>query len=226
MLTYLHNYKLILTKVAYLWYSLKQFFFSVRQCNFADTTHPSWPANFVLVAAIFTGLSCFWVHRELMKICVHSLRARRWCHPLFGNIVDLAVCNAWLLDKGDCVSLSKTVMPLKNFRLAVSWFVRSKRPATFRAARSSPPGASRTESNVTPTIIGRHTLPSVDAIRMDTNLHQLSVYAKARQTCKNCSHHNKIHRSRWMCGVCKITFSYWKEKLFQWISQIGNFCYN
>ena len=71
------------------------------------------------------------------------LRARRWYLHLFGYIVDLAVCNAWLLYKRDCVSLCKTTMPLKNFRLEISSFARSKRPPTFRAARYSLAGASR-----------------------------------------------------------------------------------
>ena len=63
--------------------------------------------------------------REVDKsdVLVHlyqtPLRAHRWYIRILGYLIDMCVCNAWLLHKTQCVSLKETLMPLRKFRLKI-----------------------------------------------------------------------------------------------------------
>ena len=130
------------------------------------------------------------------------MRARRWYMRLFGYIIDLCVCNAWLLYKRDCVALKVKPMPLKNFRLEISQFARAAKSLEQRSLRSSPT-SSPPSSPVASSRRGIRTeFPAAD-VRFQ-GAHHLPVFMQVRQTCKYCSTKAVPHRTRWMCTVCKI----------------------
>ena len=128
------------------------------------------------------------------------MRARRWYMRLFGYVLDLCVCNAWILYKRDCTALKEKPMPLKQFRMDISRFARCHKAMTSRlvVTRSSPE---------VPLIVprkGQRTEPPTEQCRYDASKMHLPVFVTTRQTCKRCSHKDDIHRSRWMCSVCQV----------------------
>ena len=125
------------------------------------------------------------------------MRARRWYMRLFGYILDLCICNAWILYKRDCVAMGEKPMPLKNFRLDVSRFARCHKAMT-RITRTSP-----SQPLPIPRKGIRAQIPPVEK-RYDTSKPHLPMFVTNRQTCKHCSTKASVHRSRWMCTVCQI----------------------
>ena len=120
---------------------------------------------------------------------------------MFGYVLDLCVCNAWILYKRDCKALKEKPMPLKQFRLDISRFARCHKAMTSRIAvtRSSTPEA--------PLIMprkGQRSEPPSDQCRYDATKMHLPVSVPIRQTCKRCSHKDDMHRSRWMCSACHV----------------------
>ena len=127
------------------------------------------------------------------------MRARRWYIRLFGYAVDLCICNAWLCYKRDCVALNEKPMPLKIFRLDISRFARCQQNLRPRVTRlSSNPGAQ------TPPQRGQRAIMPTLATRFDPTKLHLPKFVPNRQTCKHCSTKGDIHRSRWICTVCKV----------------------
>ena len=144
------------------------------------------------------------------------MRARRWYIRLFGYAIDLAICNAWILYKRDfnawSAGTSEKVMPLKNFRLVISDFARCQKGLIPRRLRSADhvvdaatvvvPSSQDIASNLLRR--GQKTIPPPDNLRYDNSKYHCPIYVKTRQTCKLCSKNNDIHRTKWMCRVCKV----------------------
>ena len=129
------------------------------------------------------------------------MRARRWYLRLFGYALDLCVCNAWILYKRDCLAMKDKPMTLKHFRMDISSFTRCQKPmGPSRATRSSP--SLHQPANI-PRRGVRAELPSSQQ-RYDVSTLHLPVNVSTRQTCKHCSTKAEVHRSRWMCEVCKV----------------------
>lgn len=127
------------------------------------------------------------------------MRTKRYYMKLFGYILDLITCNAWILFKRDCMALNVTFMPLKDFRLDVSSAIKSQRAESTRLSR----GALERSSVPLPKRGQRADIPNVAQRQDATKLH-LPTHVKMRQTCKHCSNSKNIHRSRWMCETCKV----------------------
>ena len=127
-------------------------------------------------------------------------KARRYYMRLFAYILDLVICNSWILYKRDCVALKeKKVMPLKDFRLSVSFWLRSFKSFVPKVSRTS---LGRPVVPV-PKKGQRAVIPSVQSRQDATSLH-MPLYVKNRQTCKYCSTKDQVHRSRWVCETCKV----------------------
>ena len=128
------------------------------------------------------------------------VKARRWYIPIFGYLIDLCICNAWLVYKRDCKILNEKNVGLKEFRLDIATaFLQNK--ITARSTRLS--SASLTLDCPTPRQGQRLPAPS-DNVRFDRTLNHLPVFTSQRLTCKFYSRQNNLHRTRWMCDVCKI----------------------
>ena len=128
------------------------------------------------------------------------VKARRWYIPIFGYLIDLCICNAWLVYKHDCKFLNEKNVGLKEFRLDIATaFLQNK--ITARSTRLS--SASLTLDCPTPRQGQRLPAPS-DNVRFDRTLNHLPVFTSQRLTCKFYSRQNNLHRTRWMCDVCKI----------------------
>ncbi|XP_026766406.3 histone-lysine N-methyltransferase PRDM9 isoform X2 [Pangasianodon hypophthalmus] len=56
----------------------------------------------------------------LINLYKSPMKSKRWYLPLFGYILDLSICNAWLVYKRDCTLLEANPLPLKKFRLSVA----------------------------------------------------------------------------------------------------------
>ncbi|MCJ8740469.1 hypothetical protein PDJAM_G00059200 [Pangasius djambal] len=56
----------------------------------------------------------------LINLYKSPMKSKRWYLPLFGYILDLSICNAWLVYKRDCTLLDANPLPLKKFRLSVA----------------------------------------------------------------------------------------------------------
>ena len=130
------------------------------------------------------------------------LRARRWYIRIFGYAIDVSMCNAWLLYKRDCKEDGKQPMSLKTFRLQVSEVYRGKDTVNrkMRATRRNSVGVG---TPPLPKHGQRSKQPDVKT-RADVKLAHMPVAVKQRQTCKFCSTKAEVHRSRWMCTICKI----------------------
>lgn len=126
------------------------------------------------------------------------MRARRWYMRLFGYALDLCVCNAWILYKRDCIALKEMPMPLKNFRLDISRFARCQNSVVAKVTRLSSKGPMPV-----PQRGQRSPLPSLQ-LQYDLSKGHMPTFVPTRQTCKRCCTKNGIHRSRWMCEVCKV----------------------
>lgn len=142
------------------------------------------------------------IDKSDMLVHLHKtpMRARRWYMRLFGYVLDLCVCNAWILYKRDCTALGDTPMPLKQFRLDISRFAcchksMVARPITTRLSPEQP--------LVIPRKGQRLERPS-DHNRYDMSKYHMPVYTNTRQTCKRCSHKDDMHRSKWMCSACNV----------------------
>ncbi|MPC59338.1 hypothetical protein E2C01_053356 [Portunus trituberculatus] len=127
------------------------------------------------------------------KACMVPLyhsSSKRYYLRLLGYIVDLCVCNSWLLYKGDCKALEVPPMPFKNFRLDISSSARNKKGMQSKVTRAS---LSRQEVPL-PSHGQRCEVPRMEKLQDATSLH-LPCHVTMRQTCKHCSHKNAIHRS-------------------------------
>ena len=141
------------------------------------------------------------------------MRARRWYIRLFGYALDLAICNAWILYKRDFnawnAGTEEKIMPLKNFRLAISDFARCQKGLIPRSLRSSDPAAAAVvpaSQDIASNLLrrGQKSTPPPDDLRYDTSKYHCPLYVQNRQTCKFCSKTTDVHRSKWMCRVCKV----------------------
>lgn len=143
------------------------------------------------------------------------MRARRWYIRLFGYALDLAICNAWVLYKRDFnawkAGSDEKVMPLKKFRLAISNFARCQKgliPRSLRSSMDSPSAADRvpTSQDVDNSLLrrGQKTIPPPDGLRYDQSKYHCPVYVQNRQTCKLCSKKSEVHRTKWICNVCRV----------------------
>ena len=126
-------------------------------------------------------------------------KAKKYYMRLFAYILDLIICNAWILYKRDCLALQCDSQPLKDFRLDISFWLRSFKTPITKVTRSSLgtrdiPLSKQGQRAVLPTIQSRQ-----DA----TSLH-MPKHVEMRQTCKFCSGKGHVHRSRWMCEECKV----------------------
>ena len=143
------------------------------------------------------------IDKSDMLVHLHKtpMRARRWYMKMFGYVLDLCVCNAWILYKRDCNALKEKPMPLKQFRLDISRFARCHKAMTSRIA------VTRSLSPEVPLIVprkGQRLEPPSDQCRYDPSKMHLPVSVTIRQTCKRCSHKDDMHRSRWMCSACQV----------------------
>ncbi|KAK3885604.1 hypothetical protein Pcinc_010195 [Petrolisthes cinctipes] len=125
------------------------------------------------------------------------MKSRRWYIRLYGYVVDLCISNAWVLYKRDAIALLEKPMPLKNFRLEISTFALSYKNRPARMIRNTP------EPFVLPKRGQRTSLPS-DNLRYDFSKFHCPEIVKQRMTCKFCSTKDDLHRSRWICNVCKV----------------------
>lgn len=130
-------------------------------------------------------------------------RARRWYIPIVGYLLDLSVCNAWLLYKRDCVSLSVPPMPLKVFRLEIASSMTQCSVPIPRVLRLSSSSQRHESTSPKPCKVGQKSPPVPNSTRYDTSLPHMPVYS-SRQTCKHYSSQNNLHRSRWMCETCNV----------------------
>ena len=131
-------------------------------------------------------------------------RARRWYMRILGYLIDMCVCNAWLLHKRLCVSLKETSMPLRKFRLKIFRSMVSNGTNVPRVSHhSSENGFSAGPS---PKVLkrGERSQGTPDHVRFNASLLHMPTFSKARQTCKHCSHQRNLHRSRWMRDVCNV----------------------
>ncbi|XP_068208588.1 piggyBac transposable element-derived protein 3-like [Palaemon carinicauda] len=126
-------------------------------------------------------------------------RAKRYYMRLFAYLLDLIICNAWILYKRDCLALQTNPKPLKDFRLDISNWLRSFKTSNFRITRNS----LGTRDVPLPKRGQRAVLPSIESRQDATALH-MPKHVTMRQTCKFCSTAGHIHRSRWMCEECKV----------------------
>ena len=66
------------------------------------------------------------------------MRAKRWYLPIFGYVIDICICNAWLLYKRDCYKLEvQKIKPLKAFRLEISAVARGFKGQVKKTTRLS-----------------------------------------------------------------------------------------
>ena len=137
--------------------------------------------------------------RQLYKT---PFRSKRWYLRIFGYAIDVSICNAWLLYNRDCVEDGTKPMSLKTFRLQVSEKFRGQDTDT-RNERASRPNSTEAAAPSHPKWGYRAKLPDTK-VRTDAKLGHMPVAVKQRQTCKCCSTKEHIHRSRWMCSICKV----------------------
>lgn len=82
---------------------------------------------------------------ELVHLYKTPTKLKRWYLPLFGYVLDVSVCNAWLLYKQECSVLKEKPMPFKRFRVTVAHTLKGlhKMPAQVgRPLCTSPPPAN------------------------------------------------------------------------------------
>ncbi|KAL0195380.1 hypothetical protein M9458_008952 [Cirrhinus mrigala] len=85
---------------------------------------------------------------DLSDMLVHlyksQMKSKRWYLPLFGYVLDLSVCNAWVLYRQDCSALKEKPMPLKRFSVTVAHTLEGLHKMPSRIGRplcTSPPPA-------------------------------------------------------------------------------------
>ena len=135
----------------------------------------------------------------LVHLYKTPMKARRWYMKLFGYVLDVCICNAWLLYKRDCIALKENHMPLKMFRLDISRYARCQKTMNPRTTRLS--------MNHEPMHIakrGQKTSLPHETQRYEPKEWHMPVYVSNRQTCKHCSKKEDVHRTRWMCSACKV----------------------
>ena len=135
----------------------------------------------------------------LVHLYKTPMRARRWYMRLFGYVMDVCISNAWLLYKRDCAALQEKPMPLKHFRLDISRYARCQKSLAPRTARLSSP---RDPPHL-PKRGQKTSLPHETQL-YEPKEWQMPVYVTSRQTCKHCSKKEQVHRTSWMCMVCKV----------------------
>ena len=135
----------------------------------------------------------------LVHLYKTPMKARRWYMRLFGYVLDVCISNAWLLYKRDCAALKEKHMPLKVFRLDISRYARCQKTMTPRSTRMS--------LNREPIYVakrGQKTSLPHENQRFEPKEWHMPVFVTSRQTCKHCSTRDQVHRTRWMCTVCKV----------------------
>ena len=141
------------------------------------------------------------------------LRSRRWPLKIFGYCIDVCIANAWLCYKRDVTKLNEKPMSLKMFRLHISRFCRLHKKLRVYSSHSMrspgvpPPSTSATQSTVGSLVLptrGQRSPEVPEAVRTDNAVFHIPVFTPMRQTCKHCSTKDSIHRSKWMCNVCKV----------------------
>ena len=144
----------------------------------------------------------------LIHLYKTPFRAKRYYMRLFAYLIDLIVCNSWILYKRDCLALHSRPMPLKDFRLDISNWLRSyKTTPSVRITRTS----LGTRDVPLPRRGQRAAVPSVSSRQDASSLH-MPKHVTMRQTCKFCSQKGHIHRSRWMCEDCKVALCLTEER--------------
>ena len=136
----------------------------------------------------------------LVHLYKTPMRARRWYMRLFGYVLDVCISNAWLLYKRDCAALKEKHMPLKLFRLDISRYARCQKSMTPRITR-----LSLNRGSMPVPRRGQKTSLPHETHRYEPKEWHMPVYVSNRQTCKHCSKRDQVHRTRWMCTVCKVS---------------------
>lgn len=127
------------------------------------------------------------------------MRAKRWYLPIFGYVIDICICNAWLLYKRDCNKLElKKIKPLKTFRLEISEVARGFKGQVKKTTRLS----SEYSLIITPLKIGQKA--KIPTLENRIGPGHFPITMTKRETCKNCSKKGEIHRSRSMCMICRV----------------------
>lgn len=120
-------------------------------------------------------------------------KSKRCYCPIFGHALDLSISNAWLIYKRDCSLPKKKPMPLKKFKLQVTYRFLNVRKTTMvgRPSSLSPAELKRRCRNTV-----AHPLQDV---RNDNTVH-LPAHSDVRGRCLFCAK----GQSRWKYGKCKI----------------------
>ena len=127
------------------------------------------------------------------------MRARRWYLPIFGYLIDIGICNAWILYKRDCKALGKKNQPLKKFRLEISDVARHFNGNLKKTTRLS---TNTPQSPRTLKVGHKAKLPRIES-RMQGS--HFPVCFGGRASCKLCSSNKHgVHRSKWMCLTCEV----------------------
>ena len=90
-------------------------------------------------------------------------------------------------------------MPLKMFRLDISRYARCQKSMAPRNTRLS---MNREALHVAKR--GQKTALPHETQRYEPKEWHMPIYVNSRQTCKHCSKRDQVHRTRWMCTVCKV----------------------
>ena len=140
------------------------------------------------------------------------MKSKRWYLRLFAHCIDVAVVNAWLLYRRDCVALKEKWEPLKNFRLDVYSAASATNALRNRASLTRNHPACKDVELPLPTLRGqRSELPDA-TVRFDPALFHCPLITDGRQTCKHCSRKGHVMRSNFICSVCKVHFCLNKQR--------------
>ena len=138
-----------------------------------------------------------------MRISLYRtpLRTKRYYLRIFAYMIDLCVCNSWLLARRDAKLLGQTYkMPLKKFRLQI---------ASSLLLAKRVPKRKRSSAEVVPVCekIRRISVKRPqDDVRYDATAHWPIHCDKGR--CKNC----KSGFSRMKCSKCRVILCFTNER--------------
>ena len=142
----------------------------------------------------------------LVTLYKTPMKSKRWYLRLFAYCIDVAVVNAWLLYRRDCVALDEKWISLKQFRLHVYSAASANNALHNRATLTRNHPACKDVELPPPTLRGqRSELPDA-TVRFDRALFHCPLFSDARQTCKHCSKKGNVMRSNFICSVCKVHF--------------------
>ena len=142
----------------------------------------------------------------LVSLYKTPMKSKRWYLRLFAYCIDVAVVNAWLLYRRDCVSLKEKWTPLKQFRLECYSAASATNALRNRSTLTRNHPALKTVELPQPTLRGQRSELPDTTVRFDTLLFHCPLFVDNRQTCKHCSRKNNIMRSNFICSVCKVHF--------------------